>query len=239
MSSVPLQRSESQSTQTAEKPATATKPAPRQRFSRTEKLLIGVDQMLQTLSGVTPQNRPSPAQHTAEPELSDTEQRHAASLMRVNHCGEVCAQAMYRGQAAVCRNDKIRRQLLHACDEEADHLNWCATRLKQLNARGSILNPLWYSSSWTLGALAGLAGDKFSLGWLAATEDQVAEHLEEHLRKLPAGDIASRKIIETMLTEERQHGTAALRAGAWRFPNPARKLMRQLSKLMTWSTYRI
>ncbi len=204
-----------------------------------DRLITELDGALRSLGGGVSARRPSPAASTPPPVLAETERRHAAGLMRVNHSGEICAQALYRGQAFTARNTSVRRQLREACLEEADHLAWCEERLKALKSRPSLLNPAWYGLSWGLGALSGLAGDRWNLGFLAATEEQVGEHLREHLERLPAADTASRSILQKMLEEETQHVDTALQSGGRRLPAPVQGLMRCVSRLMTASSYRL
>lgn len=204
-----------------------------------DKLIAELDGALRSLGGGVSARRPSPAAGQTPPALSETARRHSAGLMRVNHSGEVCAQALYRGQAFTARGGAVRRKLREACLEEADHLAWCEERLKSLQSRPSLLNPVWYGMSWGLGALSGLAGDRWNLGFLAATEEQVGEHLREHLERLPEEDTASRSILEKMLEEETRHVDTALRGGGFRFPAPAQKLMRCVSRLMTAGSYRL
>lgn len=211
-----------------------------QRLSLADHLISQFDRALRTLhpSGVAA-NRPSPAEHLADRNLSGTERRHTAGLMRVNHSGEVCAQALYQGQAATAKLARVRKKMEIAADEEIDHLAWCDQRLRELDSRPSVLNPLWYGLSFGLGATAGLISDKVSLGFVAATEEQVGHHLRDHLQQLPPEDIKSRAVVQTMLTEEEEHGRNALRAGGYRFPKPVKKLMRLTSKLMTATSYRV
>jgi ubiquinone biosynthesis monooxygenase Coq7 len=214
--------------------------SPFQRLSVTDRLINQFDRALRTLHpGGIAAHRPSPAAPVNESELSDRERRHAAGLMRVNHSGEVCAQALYQGQAATAKLANVRKKMEIAADEEIDHLAWCDERLRQLHSRPSLLNPIWYGLSFGLGAAAGLVSDKASLGFVAATEEQVGEHLREHLKHLPADDQKSRAIVQTMLKEEEAHGQNALRAGGYRFPKPVKALMRLTSKVMTTSSYRI
>lgn len=211
-----------------------------QRPSLTDRLIGQFDRALRTLhpGGITA-HRPSPAEHLPDADLPAAGRRHAAGLMRVNHTGEVCAQALYQGQAATAKLAKVRHKMEKAADEEIDHLAWCDERLRQLNSQPSLLNPLCYGLSFGLGATAGLVSDKASLGFVAATEEQVGDHLRDHLKRLPADDHKSRAIVQTMLKEEEAHGQSALRAGGYRFPKPIKKLMRLTSKLMTASSYRI
>jgi ubiquinone biosynthesis monooxygenase Coq7 len=211
-----------------------------QRLSLADRLIGQFDRALRTLhpSGVAA-DRPSPSEHLMDVDLSAAERRHAAGLMRVNHAGEVCAQALYQGQAATAKLANVRQKMEKAANEEIDHLAWCDERLRQLHSRPSLLNPLWYGLSFGLGAAAGLVSDKASLGFVAATEEQVSEHLRDHLKRLPPEDQKSRAIVHTMLKEEEEHGQSALRAGGYRFPTPVKKLMRLTSKLMTATSYRM
>src|SRR5690606_3885936 len=156
-----------------------------------------------------------------------------------NHSGEVCAQALYQGQALTAKLPEVRHEMEQAANEETDHLAWCEERLRQLDSRPSILNPAWHSMAFCLGAGAGLISDRASLGFVAATEDQVCEHLDEHLQSLPTEDLKSRAILHTMLEDERKHGMQALEAGGWRFPRPIEYGMRMLSRVMTTLRYRI
>lgn len=166
------------------------------------------------------------------------EKKHSAGLMRVNHTGEVCAQALYKGQAMTARSETIREQMQHSAREEEDHLAWCQQRLNELNSHTSYLNPLWYGGSLALGVVAGLAGDKWSLGFVAETERQVTKHLEEHLEQLPADDLESRRIVTQMRIDEQKHAHIACEAGAAELPQPIKLGMRLMSKIMTTITYR-
>jgi len=169
--------------------------------------------------------------------LSNEERRKSASLMRVNHAGEVAAQALYHGQALISRSPSTRDMLLHAAREEADHLAWCETRLKELDSRPSLLNPLWYCGSFAIGALAAAAGDRTSLGFVVETERQVEGHINEHLTRLPAEDARSRAILNVMRTDEIGHGATAKAAGASELPAPVRVLMRHVARVMTTAAY--
>jgi 3-demethoxyubiquinol 3-hydroxylase len=209
-------------------------------LSRGDRLIVQLDRALRTLMpGHRAAARPSPAESVFHSSISPAETQHAAGLMRVNHAGEVCAQALYQGQALTAKLPRVREKMEVAADEEVDHLVWCEERLKQLHSSPSLLNPLWYGLSFALGAGAGLVSDKLSLGFVAATEDQVAEHLRDHLRKLPEEDLKSRAIVQNMLQEEEAHGAAALRAGGYRFPKPVKWMMRLTSKVMTLTSYRL
>jgi ubiquinone biosynthesis monooxygenase Coq7 len=170
-------------------------------------------------------------------QLTAAQQRESAALMRVNHSGELAAQALYHGQALVARSEATRAMLLEAARSEADHLAWCETRLAELNARPSLLNPLWYAGSFAIGALTALVGDRTSLGFVIETERQVEGHLDEHLGRLPVGDSRSRAILETMRAEEIAHGATAAAAGGERLPAPVRALMRQTARVMTGTAY--
>jgi len=214
---------------------------PSQRhYSPADRLLMQADAALRTLLPFSGQpTRPSPALLKNETELSESETRHVAGLMRINHTGEVCAQALYQGQALTARLPQIRQAMEHAADEEIDHLAWCEQRIRQLGSHTSVLNPLFYGLSFGIGASAGLISDRISLGFVAATEDQVCKHLDEHLDQLPAGDEKSRAILEQMRVDEEHHSTAAIEAGGLRFPAPVKFGMSLVSKVMTKATYRI
>ena len=171
--------------------------------------------------------------------MDAAESSHVAGLMRVNHSGEVSAQALYQGQSITARNHEVREKLEQAALEENDHLVWTENRLKELGERTSLLNPLWYAGSFAIGAFAGALGDKWNLGFLAETEHQVVEHLEEHLGKIPEADKRSRAILQQMKIDEAAHATTALDHGAETLPTPVKKLMQAMSKVMTRSAYRI
>jgi len=209
-------------------------------YSPADRLLMQADSALRTLLPFSGQPaRPSPAVLKNEAELSESETRHVAGLMRINHTGEVCAQALYQGQALTARLPQVRRAMEQAADEEIDHLAWCEQRIRQLGSHTSVLNPLFYGLSFGIGATAGLISDRISLGFVAATEDQVCKHLDEHLGQLPASDDKSRAILEQMRGDEQQHSTAAIEAGGLRFPAPVKFGMSLVSKVMTKATYRI
>jgi ubiquinone biosynthesis monooxygenase Coq7 len=182
---------------------------------------------------------PRPAGETPPEPLPPDAARHAAGLMRVNHAGEVAAQALYYGQALVARNEDTREHLLHAAREEGDHLAWCAERLTQLGSRPSVLNPLWFAGSATIGAVAGLMGDGVSLGFVAETERQVEAHIDDHLDRLPGGDLQSRAILEQMQADEVRHGRDALARGGEELPRPVQALMRLTARVMTATAYRL
>lgn len=203
-----------------------------------DKLLINLDHGLRTVFGQPPvSERPDPAAGQAEAELSARERHHAAALMRVNHSGEVSAQALYQGQALTARLPEVRDKMERAALEENDHLVWCERRARELGGRTSLLNPLWYTGSLAIGALAGWAGDKWSLGFIVETERQVVRHLEGHLRQLPPADRKSRAILEQMKEDEGRHATTALEAGGAPLPAPVRGLMALTSKVMTRTAY--
>jgi len=208
--------------------------------SQFDRVLSEVERALGTAFGATPiASRPSPAQGIAEGELDDTQRRHAAGLMRVNHTGEVCAQALYSGQAVVARDSTTRTQLLAAAAEETDHLAWCGERLDALLSRPSLLNPLWYAGSFTIGAVAALVSDRVSLGFVVETERQVEAHLGEHLEKLPDADAPSRAVVAQMQAEEARHGANAKASGGIELPPPVPTLMRFASAVMKAVAYRI
>lgn len=208
--------------------------------TKVDKVISQFDVLLRTLVPKAAQPyRPNPALAHEQADMDETERRHAAGLMRINHTGEVCAQALYQGQAATAKLEEVREQMTLAAQEEIDHLAWCDQRLQELDSRTSLLNPLFYGLSFGIGAAAGLAGDKYSLGFVAATEDQVCQHLEEHFESLPAQDERSRAILRQMHEDEAQHAEWALDAGGIEFPAPVKKVMTLLSKVMTKSVYRI
>jgi ubiquinone biosynthesis monooxygenase Coq7 len=204
-----------------------------------DRLLDGAQNALGTVFGSAAAERANPGRDVAQLELDHDERRHAAGLMRVNHVGEVCAQALYVGQAMVARDPATRRQLLAAAQEETDHLAWCADRLDELESRPSLLNPVWYAGSFAIGALAGLRGDGWNLGFVVETERQVEAHLGEHLRQLPEADARSRAILETMKADEARHAANAAQAGARVLPAPIPSLMAAASALMKTIAYRI
>lgn len=197
---------------------------------------------LQVLSGAAVASRPNPAGRVSvdEPEsLNRVQQRHAAGLMRINHVGEICAQALYRGQAMAVELEPTKALLRQAAREEVDHLVWCQERLKELNSRASVLNPIWYTGSFVLGVVASRAGERYNLGFMAETERQVEAHLNGHLKSLPQGDERSRKIITQMRDDEIEHRRTAQRHGAVDLPFPVPSIMKFMSKFMTKSAYYI
>lgn len=238
-------------TPTAPAAPAASLPSPRasasyfRRQTFFDKMLGEFGRALQVLDGSIPASRPNPAgkmpaadSPDSPPALSAQEARHAAGLMRVNHVGEICAQALYRGQALFCRDAAIRDLLLQAAVEEVDHLVWCNDRLIELSSRPSVLNPLWYAGSFSLGVLASRAGTQRNLGFMAETERQVEEHLDGHLKQLPAHDQRSRAIVEKMREDEIAHRTTAEVNGASKLPLPIRLAMRGMSRVMTSTAYR-
>lgn len=206
-----------------------------------DNLIINADRALRTLAAGSDMtcDRPSPAQPLDEAGLSDAERKKAAALMRVNHTGEVCAQALYQGQALTAKLPQVRSEMEKAAAEEIDHLVWCQQRINALGGHTSYLNPLWYGLSFAIGAGAGLVSDKVSLGFVAATEDQVCKHLESHLSELPQSDLRSRAVVTQMLEDEAHHAEMALSAGGYKFPAPVKGLMTLVSKAMTTTSYRI
>ena len=210
-----------------------------------DSFISAADRALRALLAPPAAARPVPAPAPKTPDaggdsgLSADERRESAALMRVNHAGEVAAQALYHAQALFARDPEVREFMLQAAREETDHLAWCETRLGELGARPSVLNPLWYAGSFGIGALAALLGDKTSLGFVAETERQVEGHLKSHLERLPADDERSRAIVEAMRHDEVGHGQQAQNAGAARLPGPVRELMRRTARVMTHTAYRL
>ena len=204
-----------------------------------DRLLVDAQNALDTVFGTPFAERANPSISEPDVVLDDAERLHAAGLMRINHVGEVCAQALYVGQAAVARDDATRAHLLEAAQEETDHLAWCAQRLDELGSRPSLLNPLWYAGSYAIGALAGLRGDGWNLGFVVETERQVEAHLDEHLQTLPAADARSRAILQVMKADEARHADNAQAQGARTLPPPVPTLMAMASNLMKTIAYRI
>jgi 3-demethoxyubiquinol 3-hydroxylase len=204
-----------------------------------DRLLIDAQNALDTVFGAPAAERPNPSAGEPEVVLDDAERRHAAGLMRINHVGEVCAQALYVGQAAVARDEATRTHLLEAAQEETDHLAWCAQRLDELDSRPSLLNPLWYAGSYAIGVLAGLRGDGWNLGFVVETERQVEAHLDEHLQALPPADARSRAILHTMKADEARHAYNAQAQGARVLPQPVPTVMAMASNLMKTIAYRL
>jgi 3-demethoxyubiquinol 3-hydroxylase len=218
------------------------------RGPQLDTILSAADRALRALLAPPASGRPVPPappgsgrdpQQKADAALSAEDRRESAALMRVNHAGEMAAQALYHSQALFARDPEVREFMLHAAREETDHLAWCETRLKELGARPSVLNPLWYAGSFGIGALAALLGDRASLGFVAETERQVEGHLKSHLEQLPVDDLRSRAIVEAMCHDEIGHGQQAQSAGAASLPGPVRELMRRTARIMTHTSYRL
>lgn len=202
-----------------------------------DTLITEFDKGLRTLMAQPRSQRIHPDAAIADSDMSEAEKKHATALMRVNHTGEVCAQALYSGQALTAHSPHITAALQQAAQEETEHLAWCESRIKQLGGRTSLLNPLFYAGSFGLGIVAGVLGDKWNLGFLAETEKQVGAHLSSHLDKLPESDLKTRKIIEQMQADEAKHADVAMQQGGAELPAPAKFLMNKVSKLMTTSAY--
>lgn len=210
------------------------------KLTTIDRIISGLDYALRTVnSNPTRANRPNPAAGLDEPDLSEAERRHAAGLMRVNHAGEIAAQGLYQGHAAVARNPSIEDQMKQAADDELDHLAWCEHRLSELGSCPSALGPFWYAGSFAIGAASGIVGDRWSLGFIEETERQVSDHLTGHLDRLPENDTKSRAIVKQMRDEEEEHGANANKAGAASLPEPVRDLMRGVAKIMTGTAYYI
>ena len=214
------------------------------KLSKLDRLLKNSDQMLRTVSGNTQHaQRPTPAiaaeNNSSLHSMSEQKRKHTAALMRINHTGEVCAQALYQGQALAARSNDVKKSMEQAANEEVDHLVWCEQRIKELDDHVSYLNPLWYAMSFSLGALAGAMGDTWSLGFVKETEDQVCQHLDEHLDQIPLEDSATRSILVQMKEDEAKHATMAKEEGAQELPHAVKNAMNFVSKLMTRSTYYI
>ena len=204
-----------------------------------DTLIVGFDRALRTLSGTATPARPVPGAKLPETVLEPHERRQAAGLMRVNHTGEVCAQALYSAQALFARDPEIRARYDRAAREEEDHLAWTQTRLAEMDDRPSLLNPLWYAGSFAIGLVAGVAGDRTNLGFVVETERQVEEHLTSHMDRLPQNDAKSRAIVEQMRDDEARHGAMAIEAGALPLPYPVRRAMRAAADVMRAVAYRI
>ncbi|HEX5539659.1 MAG TPA: 2-polyprenyl-3-methyl-6-methoxy-1,4-benzoquinone monooxygenase [Methylophilaceae bacterium] len=202
-----------------------------------DRFIIEFDKALRTLLAEPHSVRPHPGKRHEDVALEDRERRHAAALMRVNHCGEVCAQALYNGQSLTARDETTAAALRQAAQEETEHLAWCEGRIHELGGRTSVLNPIWYGGSFALGTLAGALGKRWNMGFLAETERQVGWHLVEHMAKLPEHDAKSRAILAQMQTDEAAHADNAVRHGAAELPKPVKSAMRHLSKLMTRTSY--
>jgi ubiquinone biosynthesis monooxygenase Coq7 len=204
-----------------------------------DNLIIGMDKVLRVMGGVAMASRPTPAEHVANDVLDAREQRHSAGLMRVNHVGEVCAQALYDSQSRYAKSPEMRAQFAQAGREEEDHLAWTAQRLAELGSQPSLLNPVWYAGAYALGTVAAHLGDARSLGFVVETERQVEAHLNQHLDLLPAQDAKSRAIVEQMRQDEIAHGAAALALGADETPVPVKAAMAAMAKVMTTTAYYI
>ena len=204
-----------------------------------DRLIGEFDRALRAIAGVANAARPSPGEQVSEAALDDKERDHAAALMRVNHVGEICAQALYQGQALTARDPHARAALQQAAREEEDHLAWSADRIRELGGRPSLLNPLWYAGAFAIGTVAGALGDRWNLAFLAETEKQVEEHLTGHLDELPAADERTRAVVQGMRDDEARHRMTAVRLGAVELPQPARAAMRFASKVMTTVAYRV
>ncbi|HZM34740.1 MAG TPA: 2-polyprenyl-3-methyl-6-methoxy-1,4-benzoquinone monooxygenase [Burkholderiales bacterium] len=204
-----------------------------------DRLITEFDRALRAVAGVHRAVRASPAEGLPDVEMESTDRSHAAALMRVNHVGEVCAQALYQGQALTARDPHAREALEKAAGEEEDHLAWSAQRIRELDGRPSLLNPIWYAGSLVIGAAAGALGDRWSLAFLAETERQVEDHLAGHLQALPAEDARTRAVVEAMKADEAKHRAAALELGAAELPGPAKVAMRLAARLMTTVAYRL
>lgn len=210
------------------------------RLTLLDRFITEADAVMRTLTHRGhAAGRPSPAEGHRDTELDEPERRHVAGLMRVNHTGEVCAQALYQGQALTAKLPTVRSEMQQAAAEEIDHLVWCEERLRELGSRPSVLNPVWYGLSFGLGAAAGAIGDAVSLGFVAATEERVCRHLSDHLKELPEEDRKSRLILQQMLADEERHGHSALEAGGRDFPAPVKDAMSTVSRLMTGASYRV
>jgi len=210
------------------------------RLTAIDKLIAHADQALQTVFGEpVGSERDNPARQKSDGDLTSTDKARSLCLMRVNHAGEVCAQALYQGQALTAKQESTRMQMEQAAREENDHLVWCRQRIRELGGHTSLLNPVWYTGSLALGAASGIIGDKWSLGFLAETEHQVVKHLDGHLQRLPANDNRSRAILEQMKEDEAKHKATALKAGGAALPAAVSKLMTLASRIMTFTAYRI
>ena len=208
------------------------------RLTPLDRLLASANNALRTIAAPAGRSgRGNPAEAVAESELDDDQKAHAAGLMRVNHAGEVAAQALYQGHAAVARDKSIEAQIQRAADEEFDHLSWCEQRIRELGEDVSRLSPVWYAGAFAIGAASGILGDRWSLGFIAETERQVCAHLDNHLEHLPEQDLKSRAIVARMRDEEAEHGENAIEAGAAELPEPVKLLMRMTAKVMTRTAY--
>ena len=218
---------------------TPSDPVPARRLSLADRLIQEIDRGLRTVAAANVSARPFPDQGVEETVHDPAARKHAAALMRVNHAGEIAAQALYHGQALTARNPAVREQMLAAARDETDHLAWCERRVRELDSRTSLLAPVWYAGSFAIGALAGLSGDRTSLGFVEETEKQVVEHLDSHLHELPPDDERSRRIVAQMKADEDRHADDARSKGAQGLPRPVRELMRRTARLMTRTAYRL
>jgi ubiquinone biosynthesis monooxygenase Coq7 len=209
-------------------------------YSPIDRFIIGIDNALRVATGQGDEaRRGNPADSIPEVVMEEEQRRHSAGLMRINHAGEVCAQALYAGQALTARNAEVQAEMQQAANEEVDHLSWCKERLDELESKPSRLDPLWYAGSFAIGAAAGLAGDGWSLGFLKETENQVEAHLEGHLQKLPPEDARSRAILDQMKIDEAKHAKMAEDSGAFDLPRPVRRLMKLTAGAMKAVAYRV
>lgn len=209
-------------------------------YSLVDQFVINLQNAVTTLMpGTRASSRPCPAEKEQDITLTESKRQHVAGLMRVNHAGEICAQALYQGQALTAHLEHVRNKMEKAAEEEVDHLAWCEQRLAELKSYPSVLNPVWYINSFLIGAIAGLIGDRWSLGFVAETERQVVNHLSEHLDQLPAEDHRSRKILKQMREDEAHHATIAADAGGAELPAMIKQLMNAVSKVMTQTAYYI
>lgn len=204
-----------------------------------DRLILEFDKALRTIFATAPTSRPMPGAELPDADLDDAERHHAAALMRIDHVGEVCAQALYQGQALTCRDPSIREALQQAAWEETEHLNWTERRIAELGGRKSLLNPLWYGGSLAIGLIAGKLGDDWNLGFLAETEHQVEAHLDGHLATLPETDRRSRAVVDQMKADEIRHAESAIRLGARELPAPVKMAMAAMSKVMTATAYHV
>jgi ubiquinone biosynthesis monooxygenase Coq7 len=210
-----------------------------QSRAKLDRIIVEFDRALRTLSGVRRPLRNMPGEQLEEAELPEAQRRHVAALMRVNHTGEICAQALYSGQLLTAHSEDTRQVLEHAGDEEAEHLAWTASRVESLGGRLSVLNPVFYAGAFAIGAASGLLGDRWSMGFLAETEKQVEAHLDGHLESLPSADQKSRAVVETMKDDEVRHAASAAARGATELPTPVKCMMKLMARVMTFTTYRI
>lgn len=211
---------------------------PHRHYTLFDRICLGVDQAVRALSdNALTTGKPYPANRTDEQPLDDADRKHAAALMRINHTGEICAQALYHGQGVVSRSREIQEKMQEAAFEEGDHLAWCKKRLDELGSHTSYLNPLWYAGSFCIGMAAGMVGDKWSLGFVAETERQVIKHLEGHLETLPSQDVRSQKILQQMEIDEAKHRDEAIDSGAHELPGVVKKAMSLVSKVMVKTVY--